>query len=191
MRPGSNCRATCGSRHERDKDMNPSTIFEDSSSRLRRLMSGRPVAFRKALYFFIGSMTRKVRAQPGEISEPPRKVGDFPHIGRHSREEGQRKICVDTTGAAPPANRRCASGDINSAETLARRFALVFAALLCAPLMAASAYAQDYGDISVKVETVMEPRSSSGYDEFRVTIINRSLTKSHRVTVVAYRVPRR
>src|SRR5262249_29310696 len=42
-------------------------------------------------------------------------------------------------------------------------------------------------DISVKAEMVTETRSSNGYDECRLTIINRSPTKSHRVTVVAYR----
>jgi hypothetical protein len=55
--------------------------------------------------------------------------------------------------------------------------------MLCAPLMAASAYAQDYGDISVRVETVTMGLSGSGYDERRATIINRSGTKSHRVTI--------
>jgi hypothetical protein len=59
----------------------------------------------------------------------------------------------------------------------------MFAALLCALLIAASAYAQDFGDISVKVETVMVAHSPSGYDEYRVTVINRSLTKSHRVAI--------
>src|SRR5262249_30118054 len=58
-----------------------------------------------------------------------------------------------------------------------------FAALLCAPLMAASAYATDYGDISVKVETVTSGLSMTGYGEYRATIINRSRTKSHRVTI--------
>ena len=58
-----------------------------------------------------------------------------------------------------------------------------FAVFLCALLMVASAYATDYGDISVKVESVTEAHSSSGYDEYRVTVINRSPTKSHRVTV--------
>jgi len=62
-----------------------------------------------------------------------------------------------------------------------------FAVLLCALLMAASAYATDYGDISVKVETVTEAHSSSGYDEYRVTIINRSPVKSHRVMVEMYK----
>src|SRR5262249_37453519 len=62
----------------------------------------------------------------------------------------------------------------------------VFAVLLCALLMAASAYATDYGDISVKVETVTEAHSSSGYDEYRVTIINRSPVKSYRVMVEMY-----
>jgi hypothetical protein len=49
--------------------------------------------------------------------------------------------------------------------------------------MAISAYATDYGDISVKVESVTEAHSSSGYDEYRATIINRSTAKAHRVTV--------
>ncbi|HKE05467.1 MAG TPA: hypothetical protein VKE91_15520, partial [Blastocatellia bacterium] len=59
----------------------------------------------------------------------------------------------------------------------------ILAVLLLAPLMAASAYATDYGEISVKVEAVTEAHSSSGYDEYRVTVINRSPAKSHRVTV--------
>jgi hypothetical protein len=63
---------------------------------------------------------------------------------------------------------------------------LFFAALLCAPLMAASAYAQDYGDISVKVEIVTSGLSESGYQEFRAMIINRSMTKSHRVTIEVF-----
>jgi hypothetical protein len=62
-------------------------------------------------------------------------------------------------------------------------FALFFAALLCASLAAASAYATDYGDISVKVETVTLGLSESGYGEYRVIIVNRSRTKSHRVTI--------
>jgi hypothetical protein len=64
-----------------------------------------------------------------------------------------------------------------------RQFALIFAALMCAPLTAASAYATDYGDISVKVETVTSGLSATGYGEYRATIINRSRTKSHRVTI--------
>src|SRR5262245_30791568 len=64
-----------------------------------------------------------------------------------------------------------------------RQFALFFAALLCAPLMAASAYGTDYGDISVRVETVISGLSMTGYGEFRATIINRSRAKSHRVTI--------
>jgi hypothetical protein len=63
---------------------------------------------------------------------------------------------------------------------------IAFCALSCALLMAASAYATDYGPISVKVETVTEAHSSSGYDEYRVTIINRSPEKSHRVMVEMY-----
>src|SRR5215475_5977753 len=64
-----------------------------------------------------------------------------------------------------------------------RQFALFFAALLCAPLTAASAYATDYGDISVRVETVTSGLSMTGYGEYRATIVNRSRTKSHRVTI--------
>src|SRR5262245_3458794 len=64
-----------------------------------------------------------------------------------------------------------------------RQFALFFAALLCAPLMAAPAYATDYGDISVKVETVTSGLSMTGYGEYRATVINRSGTKFHRVTI--------
>src|SRR5215471_2457431 len=64
-----------------------------------------------------------------------------------------------------------------------RQFALIFAALMCAPLTAASAYATDYGDISVKIETVTSGYSATGYGEYRATIINRSRTKSHRVTI--------
>lgn len=44
-------------------------------------------------------------------------------------------------------------------------------------------YATDYGDVSVKIESVTEAHSSSGYDEYRVTIINRSPAKPHRVMV--------
>lgn len=63
---------------------------------------------------------------------------------------------------------------------------IAFCALSCALLMAASAYATDYGAISVKVETVTEAHSSSGYDEYRVTVINRSPAKAHRVMVEMY-----
>jgi len=64
-----------------------------------------------------------------------------------------------------------------------KQFALFFAALLCALLMAVSANATDYDDISVKVETVTAGLSGRGYQEFRAMIINRSMTKSHRVTI--------
>ncbi len=57
------------------------------------------------------------------------------------------------------------------------------AASFCALLMAVSAYATDYGYISVRVEAVTESHSSTGYDEYRATIINRSPTKTHRVMV--------
>ena len=69
-----------------------------------------------------------------------------------------------------------------------RQFALFFAALLCAPLMAASAYATDYGDISVRVETVTGGFSDGGYLEYRAMVINRSKTKSHRVTIEIFSV---
>src|SRR5262245_61185069 len=94
--------------------------------------------------------------------------------------------------APPPANFLCASGAKTCVETLAVQFALLprfLAALLCALLATASAYATDYDDVSVKVETVTEAHSSSGYDEYRVTVINHSLTKTHRVTVDAYGSP--
>jgi hypothetical protein len=74
-------------------------------------------------------------------------------------------------------------------ETLAGQFTLLsrfFAALLCALLAAASAYGTDYGDVSVKIEAVTVAHAPSGYDEYRVTIANRSLTKSHQVTVMMY-----
>ncbi|MGH9767142.1 MAG: hypothetical protein ACREAB_06865, partial [Blastocatellia bacterium] len=64
-----------------------------------------------------------------------------------------------------------------------RRSFRFFAALLCALLMAASAYATDYGDVSVKVETVTSGLSEPGYSEYRATITNHSSTKSHRVTI--------
>jgi hypothetical protein len=70
-----------------------------------------------------------------------------------------------------------------------KQLAPFFAALLCATLTAASANAQDYDDVSVKAEMVTEARSSSGYSECRVTIINHSLSKSHRVAVVTYEQP--
>src|SRR5262245_22440147 len=69
-----------------------------------------------------------------------------------------------------------------------RQFALFFTALLCAPLMAASAYATDYGDISVRVETVTGGGADGGYLEYRAMIINRSRTKSHRVTIEIFSV---
>ncbi len=59
----------------------------------------------------------------------------------------------------------------------------IITASLFAILMAVSAYATDYGDISVKIETITEAHSSTGYDEYRVTVINRSRDKSHRVMV--------
>jgi hypothetical protein len=93
-----------------------------------------------------------------------------------TRPENKQENLVPANGSGPKAPQT-------------GRFALplrFFAALLCALLTAASAYATDYDDVSVKVETVTEAHSSSGYDEYRVTVTNRSLTKSHRVTVAMY-----
>jgi hypothetical protein len=59
-----------------------------------------------------------------------------------------------------------------------------FAALLCATLISITTYATDYGDVSVKVETVTDGISGSGYDEYRATIINRSKTQPRRITLV-------
>jgi hypothetical protein len=64
-----------------------------------------------------------------------------------------------------------------------KQFALFFAALLCASLMADSAYAKDYEDISIKIETVTASLSGTGYAEYRAIIANRSMTTSHRVTI--------
>ncbi|MGH9754385.1 MAG: hypothetical protein ACREA2_16525 [Blastocatellia bacterium] len=112
---------------------------------------------------------RRILLDPGAMGRSPEEEGaPFTEGHSHFRTSGGRaagKTCV---------------------ETLAGRFApplRIFATLLCALLMAASAYATDYGDISVKVETVTDAHSSNGYDEYRVTIINRSLAKSHRVIV--------
>jgi hypothetical protein len=55
--------------------------------------------------------------------------------------------------------------------------------LLCAPLMAASAHARAYDDVSVKVETITMSFSQTGYSEYRGIIINHSMTKPHRVTI--------
>jgi hypothetical protein len=67
-----------------------------------------------------------------------------------------------------------------------KRFALFFAGLLCASLTAASAYAKDYDDVSVKVESVTLGFSQTGYSEYRAIIINHSTTKSHRVTIESF-----
>jgi hypothetical protein len=58
-----------------------------------------------------------------------------------------------------------------------------FAALLCAALVSISAYAADYGDISVRVETITAGLSGNGYGEYRATVINRSPAKPHLVTI--------
>jgi len=62
----------------------------------------------------------------------------------------------------------------------------ILAALLCGLLITASANAADYGDVSVKVETVTGSQSVNGYSEYRVTVANRSQAKSYRVTVEIY-----
>ena len=60
---------------------------------------------------------------------------------------------------------------------------IAFCALLNVSLMAISAFATDFGDISVKIEIMTEAHSTSGYDEYRVAIINRSSSKPHTVLV--------
>ncbi|HEX5082936.1 MAG TPA: hypothetical protein VFY40_12895 [Blastocatellia bacterium] len=64
-----------------------------------------------------------------------------------------------------------------------KRFALFIIGLLLVSLMAASAYARDYDDVSVKVETVTLDFSQTGYSEYRAIIINHSTAKPHRVTI--------
>jgi hypothetical protein len=42
----------------------------------------------------------------------------------------------------------------------------------------------DFGDISVKVDMLSNMYHKSGYDEYRATITNRSITKTHQVTLI-------
>ncbi|MGE0126584.1 MAG: hypothetical protein AB7U82_00655 [Blastocatellales bacterium] len=94
--------------------------------------------------------------------------------------------------ALPPAmNRRASEKEsLSKVSWLLRcgpvRLGSFLAASLCALLAATSAYATDYGDISVRVESVTEPASADGYGEYRVMIINRSPSKPHRVMVEIY-----
>ncbi len=52
---------------------------------------------------------------------------------------------------------------------------------------AASVFAQssNFGDISIKIESITSGATGVGYDEYRATIINHSPNKSHRVTLTA------
>jgi hypothetical protein len=53
-------------------------------------------------------------------------------------------------------------------------------------LFSIAAFATDYGEISVNVESVTIGRDRDGYHEYRATIVNRSPAKSHRVTVALF-----
>lgn len=86
--------------------------------------------------------------------------------GRNGKAEGEHK--KRKTGAKITKSFLCA-------------FCVVFVFLVVPTV-----YATDYSDVSVKIESVTEAHSSSGYDEYRATIINRSPAKSHRVTVEMY-----
>jgi len=56
----------------------------------------------------------------------------------------------------------------------------VIIALFLTPVVSAT----DYGDISVKVETVSGDFGGDGYAEYRATITNRSATRAHQVTLI-------
>ena len=56
----------------------------------------------------------------------------------------------------------------------------VIIALFLTPVVSAT----DYGDISVKVETVSGDFGGRGYAEYRATITNRSATRTHQVTLI-------
>jgi hypothetical protein len=56
----------------------------------------------------------------------------------------------------------------------------VIIALFLTPVVSAT----DYGDISVKVETVSGEFGGHGYAEYRATITNRSATQAHQVTLI-------
>jgi hypothetical protein len=53
-------------------------------------------------------------------------------------------------------------------------------ALFLTPVVSAT----DYGDVSVKVETVSGDFGGDGYVEYRATITNRSATRAHQVTLI-------
>ncbi len=50
-------------------------------------------------------------------------------------------------------------------------------------------YATDFGDISVKVESITSGSTGTGYEEFRATIINHSPDRSHQVTLITPESP--
>lgn len=58
--------------------------------------------------------------------------------------------------------------------------ALFIIAVFLTPVLAVT----DYGDISVKVETVFGGLGRDGYAEYRATITNRSTARSHQVTLI-------
>lgn len=60
-----------------------------------------------------------------------------------------------------------------------------------AALLGVSVRAEDYGDVSVSVESVLTGSPSrygnDGYGEYRIIVVNRSATKTHRVTVILFK----
>ncbi|HEV2668318.1 MAG TPA: hypothetical protein VG324_25605, partial [Blastocatellia bacterium] len=58
--------------------------------------------------------------------------------------------------------------------------ASVIIALFLTPVVSAT----DYGDVSVKVETVSGEAGLASYAEYRATITNRSATRAHQVTLI-------
>ena len=56
----------------------------------------------------------------------------------------------------------------------------VIIALFLTPVVSAT----DYGDVSVKIETVSGEFGGHGYAEYRATITNRSATRAHQVTLI-------
>src|SRR5262245_46092851 len=59
-------------------------------------------------------------------------------------------------------------------------FAPLIIALFLTPVVSAT----DYGDVSVKVETVSDVGGVDGYAEYRATITNRSATRARQVTLI-------
>jgi hypothetical protein len=71
-----------------------STSLDETSLRLRRLMCGKPMAFRK-LPLFRGYAPDRRGRSPKNERDSYRKVEDFPHIRRRSRKA---LSCAETHG---------------------------------------------------------------------------------------------